>query len=118
MAVAISTCCHHRCSYQAYPNRPFLARLGLSGRADFAMLCRAASWCIDGRQTGDDAAATTRARVGASAKALLDEGRAEYMRTHGFDDTTLCRFVDAAVSPENMLLVARAAPVRNDRSEK
>ena len=106
MAVVLSTCCHHRCTYQAYPNRPFLARLGLSGRTDFGMLCRAASWYIDGRHTVDDSTAGARARVGASAKALLDEGRAEYLRAHGFDDATLCRFVDAAVSPENMLLVA------------
>ena len=106
VAVVLSTCCHHRCTYQAYPNRPFLVRLGLSGRTDFGMLCRAASWYIDGRHTVDDSTAGARARVGASAKALLDEGRAEYLRAHGFDDTTLCRFVDAAVSPENMLLVA------------
>ena len=110
VAMVLSTCCHHRCTYQAYPNRPFLARLGLSGRADFGALCRVASWYVDGRQTVEDSAASVRARVGASAKALLDEGRAEYLRAHGFDDTTLCRFVDAAVSPENMLLVARAAP--------
>ena len=106
VAVVLSTCCHHRCTYQAYPNRAFLARLGLSGRTDFGMLCRAASWYIDGRHTVDDSTAGARARVGASAKALLDEGRAEYLRAHGFDDATLCRFVDAAVSPENMLLVA------------
>jgi tRNA:m4X modification enzyme len=110
VAVVLSTCCHHRCTYQAYPNRPFLARLGLGGRVDFGMLCKVACWYVDGRHTVDDSAeASTRARVGACAKALLDEGRAEYLRAHGFDDTKLCRFVDTGVSPENMLLVASCA---------
>ena len=76
--------------------------------ADFEALCRVVRW-----HTTDTSATSERARVGASAKALLDEGRAEYLRANGFEDAALSRFVDAAVSPENMLLVASCPILAN-----
>ncbi|KAK3252523.1 hypothetical protein CYMTET_38186 [Cymbomonas tetramitiformis] len=101
-AVLIGTCCHHRCDFRAYPNRPFLCRLGFVHRADFEALCRVSSW-----SSVSTAATSERAYVGACAKALLDEGRAEYLRAHGFQ-ATLSRYVNVSVSPENMLLTATA----------
>ena len=47
-----------------------------------------------------------RAVVGRRAKDLLDYGRAEYLRANGYD-VALRPFVDAAVSPENVVIAAR-----------
>ena len=51
-------------------------------------------------------ASQPQADVGRRAKDVLDEARAEYLRSHGFE-ARLSTFVDASVTPENVLLVAR-----------
>lgn len=33
LGVAVAPCCHHRCTFGAYVNRPFLQRLGASAAA-------------------------------------------------------------------------------------
>lgn len=107
VAVVLATCCHHRCTWGSYPNRAFLRRLGL-GRANFEALCRVASWAVDGKREAEGgAAASTRNEVGRCAKDLLDQGRVEYMRAHGFS-ANLETYVDGAVSPENVLIVVTA----------
>lgn len=45
--VAIATCCHHRCDWRAYVNKPFMRRLGFD-REDFGLLARMSSWACDG----------------------------------------------------------------------
>ena len=42
-AIAIATCCHHRCTWDAYVSRPFMQRLGID-RDDFALLALLSSW--------------------------------------------------------------------------
>ena len=38
---------------------------------------------------------------------MLDEGRVRYLREHaGFEDVRLVTYVDGAVTPENVLIVA------------
>ena len=52
-------------------------------------------------------ASQPQADVGRRAKDVLDEARAEYLRSHGFE-ARLSTFVDASVTPENALIVASA----------
>ena len=42
-AIAIATCCHHRCTWDAYVSRPFMQRHGID-RDDFALLTLLSSW--------------------------------------------------------------------------
>ena len=128
LAVVLGTCCHHRCEWTAYPNRKSLTELlvpseapeskdqpsedketalaqGSSntfGRDEFELICRLSSRGVDGADL------SARADAGRRAKDLLDHGRAEYLRGHGFKDARLVPYVDASVTPENVLIVARA----------
>ena len=52
----------------------------------------------------DDASA--RADAGRRAKDVLDLGRVAFLRSHGYRNARLVRYVDASVSPENVLVVA------------
>ena len=100
-AVLLGSCCHHRCTWRAYPNRRFLARLGFATEHDFDVLCRLSSRGVDPHDT------STRAHTGRLAKDLLDQGRAEFLQQEvGFERVELRTYVDGAVSPENALIVA------------
>ena len=109
-AVVLGTCCHHACTWQAYPSRQSLCQLlsssmsssGASvnafGHAEFNLLCRMSSRGVNGAELGP------RADTGRRAKDLIDHGRAEYLRANGMD-TRLITFVDGSVTPENVLIV-------------
>lgn len=105
LAVLLGTCCHHRCEWRAYPNRPFLQDLSFDA-SDFALLCRMSSRGVDA-DISDDAA-----EVGRQIKDVLDEGRAAFLRRHGFA-ACLSTYVDASISPENVLVTARRSLKRH-----
>ena len=124
VALVLGTCCHQHISRRAYPNRAYLeGALGLSAR-QFQLLCRLSSHGVSEggvreggvRQSANDthlkrpaeggSRAAARADTGRRAKDLLDEGRAAFLRTQGFD-ARLCTYVDASVTPENVLIVAQ-----------
>ena len=44
--------------------------------------------------------------MGRMAKDLIDHGRADFLSQHGFDDVGLHTYCDAALTPENVLIVA------------
>lgn len=98
LAVLLGTCCHHRCDWTSYPNRALLEMLGF-GSSDFDQLCRMSSRGVDPN------AATEAAHTGRLVKDLLDEGRAAFLRKHGYD-ATLHTYIQASVTPENVLLKA------------
>ena len=49
--VALATCCHHRCEWRSYVNKPFMRKLGFA-RDDFPRLARMSSWACDGAAPG------------------------------------------------------------------
>jgi tRNA:m4X modification enzyme len=49
--VALATCCHHRCEWRSYVNKPFMRKLGFA-RDDFPRLARMSSWACDGTAPG------------------------------------------------------------------
>ena len=97
-AIVLGTCCHHRCDYDAYPAREYLNALNLTSA--FGSLCRFSSRGVDAFAT------TSRADTGRRVKDLLDEGRASFLREAGYD-ANLVRYVDASITPENVLVVGR-----------
>ncbi|EOD36115.1 hypothetical protein EMIHUDRAFT_252428 [Emiliania huxleyi CCMP1516] len=95
LELLLATCCHHRCSWRDFVNRPSLRSAGLAdgfGAAEFERLCRVSSRGVNAQESTAD--------VGRRAKDVLDEARAEYLRSHGFE-ARLSTFVDASVTPEN-----------------
>ena len=51
-----------------------------------------------------------RRELGLLARRLLTEGRLAYLRSNGFPGARVVRYVDEAVSPENVLLLAHTDP--------
>ena len=49
--VVIATCCHHKCSWGTYCNRPFFEELGISAE-DFQLLTVISSWATSGAAGG------------------------------------------------------------------
>ncbi len=130
--VAIATCCHHRCTWRAYVNRPFLFALGIQSN-DFHLLTRVSGWWVSDIATrnarrhtplSDDSdqsplptdlptdliglSVPEREELGLMAKRLLDWGRASFLRAHGFD-SGLCHYVACSVTRENTLLIGTPA---------
>ena len=70
-AIAIATCCHHRCTWDAYVSRPFMQRHGID-RDDFALLTLLSSWATASPPTATPSAPTApapSAEVGTSGEA-------------------------------------------------
>lgn len=113
--VCLAPCCHHSCTWRSYVNKNFLRGIGIGGRREFGIMCRLASWCVDGHGgTRPNVCADTmsrwgytpaeRAHVGASVKRLLDAGRAKWLAAQ-CGEACLQTYVDAAVTPENRLVI-------------
>lgn len=66
--VMIATCCHHKCTWNAYVNQPFMERLGF-GAAEFTLLTLLSSWAT----VGGAAARTPADAVDAEASTGYDE---------------------------------------------
>jgi len=105
---AFAVCCHHACEWYTYVGQMWLEGLGIT-RTDFEIMrwfsklapqyqvCREA-------QTAAAHAAAARTQLGLLSKRLLDEGRLVWLRNNGWEGR-LVRFVDRAVTPENVLLL-------------
>ncbi|KAL4715339.1 hypothetical protein ACJJTC_015110 [Scirpophaga incertulas] len=111
--VVMATCCHHRCSVDSLLGVENLTRLGVE-RSEVGALLRLVSWATCGHGRARDAPPlpttkewASRAAVGARAKAALDWARAAWLRQQGLR-TSLCRFVPAHVTPENLCIIATA----------
>ncbi|CAE7765677.1 TRM13 [Symbiodinium sp. CCMP2592] len=104
--VCIATCCHHRCDPKSYVNRPFLADLGLcQSPEEFSQFVSTAGWAVG----GDGARDVEKRRVGMMAKRILDLGRVAWLRQElQLGDATLTDYIDKAVTPENIAILAGA----------
>ncbi|XP_017491130.1 PREDICTED: LOW QUALITY PROTEIN: tRNA:m(4)X modification enzyme TRM13 homolog [Rhagoletis zephyria] len=126
--VLIALCCHHRCDWQVYVGKSFFQEHGLTSR-EFAVITKMASWAICGTgmsrerrraleeqsQKPEEVADANskqrlslaeRERIGGMCKRILDYGRLQYLRSHGFK-ATLKYYVDRDVTLENVCLIAR-----------
>lgn len=121
-SVAIALCCYHRSSWDSYCGAPFLEELGF-GREDFDILRTLTSWSTsesseerrDGKVIEDDSplhrfTGPQRFDIGKASKTLLTIGRLRFLRSKGFQASTVI-YVDESISPENVLLLATAPPL-------
>ncbi|CUS25018.1 LAQU0S23e01178g1_1 [Lachancea quebecensis] len=118
--MVIAMCCRHVCDANQYVNRPFVERMaqgsGLSYAAFFGALKKIATWAVCGRQAGvgdevigghfSGLSVAQRERLGEQARRVIDEGRAQFLREHGYR-VSLVRYVEPAVSLENVAMVVQ-----------
>jgi hypothetical protein len=57
-------------------------------------------------------------RLGRAARRVIEQGRAEALRAGGFADARVCRYVDASVSPDNLVIVAGRGSTTADGDEE
>ena len=140
--LALATCCHHRCDWSSYVGRDyFCVAVDGGNAAEFAKVARWAAWATI---EDPDAAPAARDRsghdrppasdpdealaglgwrekrdVGRRCKQLIDEGRIDFLARRGLARAARVHYCDAALSPENNLIVAdgSAAPVRAEPVE-
>ncbi|XP_054725390.1 tRNA:m(4)X modification enzyme TRM13 homolog [Anastrepha obliqua] len=126
--VLIALCCHHRCDWQSYVGKSYFQAHELTSR-DFAVITKMASWAICGTgmsrerrraleeqsQKPEDVVDANvtqrlclaeRERVGDMCKRILDYGRLQYLREHGYE-AVLKYYVARDVTLENVCLLAR-----------
>jgi tRNA:m4X modification enzyme len=133
-AILIALCCHHRCRWTQYCNQSWMSRQGIDG-FQFEIMSSMSTWAICGQRKSCSTRAhfysedqhlrseTTknhlsdklsrsslgveeRESMGRICKRIIDQGRLEYLSSHGFD-TELVYYVDSEVSLENTALFAR-----------
>ena len=132
VGVALAPCCHPQIGYDEYVGRDWLERrwrekspggrgLGPSGFATLLALLAFAKERVGasdetlmryhGGALGDvanvDGGASRLRRLGRAARRAIEQGRAEALRAApGFGDARVCQYVDASVSPDNLVVVA------------
>ncbi|KAI8045936.1 tRNA:m(4)X modification enzyme TRM13 homolog [Drosophila gunungcola] len=133
--VLIALCCHHRCSWGSYVGRSFLQQSGIGPR-EFAILTKMVSWAVCGTglsrerrramELADDQPAESntqrlsreeREKIGQQCKRVLDYGRLEHLRSHGYQ-AELKFYVPRDVTLENVVLLARRSTSEPDSQNK
>eukprot|EP00941_MAST-03F_sp_MAST-3F-sp1_P000062 g62.t1 len=124
VGIAFALCCHHLCSWNEIVDQPKFQEFGI-GEREFAIMKRC---CAKYRNhpfklSEKDAGkvhnvekyknmsnrckiATLQAEVGILTKRLVNEVRANWMRSKGFK-VKLIRYIDERITPENQLLIAQ-----------
>jgi len=103
-SIAIALCCFHRTEWRSYVGKDCLAANGSFTRADFDILRTITSWNT-GSRTADGPSNPEKQQIGRMARHVLVAGRVAFLREAGFD-VRVVQYVDEAISPENLLLLA------------
>jgi hypothetical protein len=143
VGVALAPCCHPQIAYGEYSGREWLERrwAGCSGTGAglgpdgfgslLALLALAKERVGTSEETlmryhGKALGVLTAAggglrrlrRLGRAARRVIEQGRAEALRAGGFADARVCRYVDASVSPDNLVIVAGGGSTTADGDEE
>ena len=143
VGVALAPCCHPQIAYGEYSGREWLERrwagcsgmgagLGPEGFGSLLALLALAKERVGtseetlmryhGKALGDLTAAggglRRLRRLGRAARRVIEQGRAEALRAGGFADARVCRYVDASVSPDNLVIVAGGGNTTADGDEE
>lgn len=130
--VALALCCHGLCSWDCYVGREWLQLNGCITEAEFALIRKwSGLFVVDSGQLAVDIEEakkdvnnnhesegtvkrstqyfdcfSSRAKLGKMCKRLIDFGRMHFVRTHLKMRTRLVKYIDEAITPENVLLLA------------
>jgi hypothetical protein len=131
-AVALAPCCHPQIKWDEYSGKEWLmGRWGGFGETEFTKMLALVAYSKERAGTSaltleryhsptlgvlaniPGGAARLR-RLGRKARVVVETGRAFALRNGGFEDAKVCRYVDAGVSPDNLVVIAgTAADIKN-----
>lgn len=112
--LVLAPCCAHKTRFPEYMGTAFLSsQLGISTMEHFAALRHVATWATCGMEEREDDgdaegrwSASWKTAHGRLAKAAIELGRARAIEERGFS-VRVVRYVEEAVSPENLLILAK-----------
>jgi hypothetical protein len=96
-AVALSSCCHHKCRIEEYIDPAYLAALGINDQATLDAVARKAGWLASENPAWLQL-------LGATVEAMLDLGRVLWLRQHGYAAFTVT-CMSSFLSPRNKMLI-------------
>lgn len=130
--VAIATCCHHACSWDAYVGKRFFREVLRASPVDFERMRMLSSWGLlvapadmpsdvdappapevgsVGSRASERMSRSLMVRLGRQCKSLLDEGRATFLRACvPASAPCVVSYCAGSESPENMMLLASPTP--------
>ena len=112
-AVFIALCCHHKCSWEHYVNRPFLLENGIN-EVDFRVMILLTSFAtcqftkLTNKQSCEDYGLTDEEKetIGFKAKRILDLGRLLYLKSKSqYKTIKLAYYCQKEASLENCMLI-------------
>ena len=97
--IIIATCCHYLLNNQTYCNFKMFHDFNIN-KEEFNLMTRMSSWAT---LKEEDKNYT----IGKKIKILLDYGRCNYLKNSGFKDVKLIQYIDASITKENFLILAK-----------
>ena len=114
--IGIALCCHQRLAFECLNNVSFYERLGLS-ETDIRYMALMSTWATCGQtRRGEHVAdeevnpyhglnVPERRQLGLKCKRIIDFGRLDFLKQHGFD-ANLLYYTTEETTPENVMLIA------------
>lgn len=115
--IAIAFCCRGKCSFETYCNTKYLReQLGNvcitndEFEQEWNWIRQMSTWEIDCKSRNTAFKHGNRIQMGIFCRRLIDEGRIQYLKMHGFTDVKLYEYCQTSVTKENVLMVALYSP--------
>ncbi|ORX49647.1 hypothetical protein BCR36DRAFT_583717 [Piromyces finnis] len=99
-SVIIATCCHYLLNSNTYCNFDYIKDILNITKEEFDYMIRLTSWgTLKDMQS-------EHFKLGKQIKYILDKGRCEYLKQHGFKNAEIVEYIDSTYTKENTLVIA------------
>ena len=112
--LCMAPCCHQKAKFRDYCGASYLEAIGFGGGRNFATLRSLVQLSRHDKLGAHEYRKWSVLRVmswpevrqlGRCARRLLEEGRLEYLRSHGFKNVHLVTYVDEGTTPDNWAIM-------------
>jgi len=100
IGIVIATCCHYLLNSNTYCNFDYIKDILNISKEEFDYMIRLTSWgTLKDTQS-------EHFKLGKKIKYILDRGRCEYLKQHGFKNIKIVEYIDSTFTKENTLVIA------------
>ncbi|ORX71038.1 hypothetical protein BCR32DRAFT_272332 [Anaeromyces robustus] len=100
VSMIVATCCHYLLNSTTYCNFDYIQEILNITREEFDYMIRLTSW-----GTLKDTE-SNHYKLGKKIKYILDKGRCEFLKSHGFKNVEMVEYIDSTYTKENTLIIA------------
>ncbi|OUM61772.1 hypothetical protein PIROE2DRAFT_12126 [Piromyces sp. E2] len=98
--IVIATCCHYLLNSNTYCNFEYIKNILNISKEEFDYMIRLTSWGTL-KDTNSE-----HFKLGKQIKYILDKGRCEYLKQHGFKNVKIVEYIDSTYTKENTIVIA------------